>query len=73
MHMRVKKIVICIQVDSAAEVEGAMLFAAQCVVRGFVDFRCLLCHLPALHAALGSTAMTHLLTSACAKTAAGTP
>ncbi|KAK9916244.1 hypothetical protein WJX75_000426 [Coccomyxa subellipsoidea] len=60
-----------LQVEDAAQSESAVIFAAQCVVRGFMEMRCLLSHLPALRAALGSSLLAKLLTTACAQAASG--
>jgi len=58
-------------VADGAQAANATLFAAQCVVRGFVDMRCLLSHWRALQAALGSSLLNMLLMSNCTNSATG--
>lgn len=67
------KMCVGVQVEDAAQSESAAIFAAQCVVRGFMEMRCLLSQLPALRAALGSSLLANLLTTACAQAASGAP
>lgn len=67
------KMCVGVQVEDAAQSESAVIFAAQCVVRGFMEMRCLLSQLPALRAALGSSLLAKLLTTACAQAASGAP
>ncbi|BDA40350.1 probable mediator of RNA polymerase II transcription subunit 12 at N-terminal half [Coccomyxa sp. Obi] len=65
---------ICTALTTAkgeVEAKNAALFAAQCVVRGFIDMRCLLSQLVTWRTALGASLASKLLTSACAQTAAG--
>lgn len=61
---------VCDQ-EGDIEADNAAVFAAQCVVRGFVDMRCLLSQLPAWRTALGASLASKLLTSACVQAAAG--
>ncbi|CAL8467360.1 g6897 [Coccomyxa elongata] len=57
--------------EGGTEAENAALFAAQSIVRGLVDMRCLLSQLSTRRTALGPSLVSKMLTSACMQTAAG--